>query len=179
MRVSFALALGGMVLATQINAQQPPGAPQPPQDSPISQPVADTMPFDIPYGTPISLATARKAIAAAETEAGKHGWKLVCVVSEPTGDVVSLDKMDGAQYASIQIAQEKARTAARFRRATKVFFDAAKGGNASVLSLPGVLASEGGFPIIRNGKLVGAIGCSGAIGNQDATAAMAGVEAVK
>jgi uncharacterized protein GlcG (DUF336 family) len=170
MKTRFALAAAGMLLATQIKAQQPPAAPQPSPESPITQPVAETMPFDIPY---------RKAIAAAEGEAGKHGWKLVCAVADASGDLIALERMDGAQLGSIQVAQDKARTAARFRRPTKAFLDALKGGNLFVMNLPGVITAEGGFPIVRGGKLIGAIGCSGAISNQDATAAMAGLEAVK
>ena len=179
MKTRFALAAAGMLLATQIKAQQPPAAPQPSPESPITQPVAETMPFDIPYGTAITLAEARKAIAAAEGEAGKHGWKLVCAVADASGDLIALERMDGAQLGSIQVAQDKARTAARFRRPTKAFLDALKGGNLFVMNLPGVITAEGGFPIVRGGKLIGAIGCSGAISNQDATAAMAGLEAVK
>ncbi len=172
MKNLFPAALVGAVLSVPVFAQQVP-------ESPVTQPVAEAMPFDIPYGTPLNLAQARKAIAAAEAEATKHGWKLVCAVAEPTGDLISLDKMDGAQYGSIQVAQDKARTAARFRRPTKAFFDQTKAGNLYVLSLPGTISAEGGFPIVHDGKLVGAIGCSGAIGNQDATAAYAGAEVLK
>ena len=173
MRKHFVIVVGSLLAATPVLAQAP-------ADSPITQPVLDIMPFDIPYGTPITLATAHKALAAAEAEAAKHNWKLVCAVAEPTGDLIAFDKMDGAQYASIQIAPEKARAAARFRRATKVFADAVnKNGTIGTLGIPGAITAEGGFPIVVGGKLVGAIGCSGAIGNQDATAAWAGVDAVK
>ncbi len=165
------LACAGLFVAVSARAQQAPEA--------ISQPVPEVMPFDVPYGTPINLATARKVLAAAEAEAQKRNWKMNCAVVEPTGDLVAFEKMDGAQYASIQIAQEKARTAARFRRSTKIFFDVVKGGNPYVLGFPGMLPSEGGFPLIQAGKLIGAVGCSGGTGNQDATVAMAGTEMVK
>jgi len=72
------------------------------------------MPFDIPYGTPINLDTAHKAIIAAVTEAKKHNWKMAISVVDPAGNLIAEATMDGTQYASISIAQAKARTAARF-----------------------------------------------------------------
>lgn len=148
-------------------------------NEPITQPVPEKMPFDVPYGTPISLENAQKAGEAAVAEARKRNWKLACAVVEPSGDLVYFEKMDGTLYGSIQIAQDKAVTSARFRRATKVLFDAVQHGNPYVLSLRGTAPVEGGFPIVVGGKLIGGIGCSGGAGNQDATAAKAGADTIK
>ena len=171
MRPVMIAALVGGILTIALGAE----AQQQPAD-PITQPVPEAMPNYIPYGEPIRLAEARKVLSKALTEADKHNWKLACAVVEPSGDLVAFEKMDDTQYASIQIAQDKAQAAARFRRSTKVFFDTVKGGNAAPLGLRGTVASEGGWPIQRNGKMTGAIGCSGGASNQDAVAARAGAE---
>ena len=86
--------------------------------------------------------------------------------------------MDGAQLASITIAQHKARAAATFRRETKVFEGAVQNGANQILSLDGVIASRGGIPLVEDGKIIGAIGCSGATGSQDEVVAKAGAAAV-
>ena len=144
-------------------------------------PVPEVMPFDIPYGTPITLETAQKAVMAAEAEAKKHNWKMSITIVDPAGNLIAQATMDGTQYASIAISQAKARTAALFRRPSGVFQTAVNTGtpNAlSLLSLSGGVASEGGFPIVVDGKLVGAIGCSGGIFTQDAATAKAGLAAL-
>lgn len=136
------------------------------------------MPFDIPYGTPIGMDAAQKAIAAAAAEAKKHNWKMSISVVDPAGNLVAHATMDGTQYASIAISQAKARTAALFRRPSGAFQTAVNGGGAnalSLLALSGGVASEGGFPIVIDGKLVGAIGASGGIFTQDAVTAKAGL----
>jgi glc operon protein GlcG len=153
-------------------------AAEPPPDA-ISQPVAENEPNYTPYGMPISLADAKKVLAGAQAEAVKRKYHLACAIVENTGDLVAFEKMDDTQYASIDIAIAKAKAAARFRRSIKSFQDAVKGGNASVLSFPGMLAGEGSFPIVKGGKIIGAIGCSGSASNQDATAAWAGKEEIK
>jgi uncharacterized protein GlcG (DUF336 family) len=140
--------------------------------------VPEVMPFDIPYGAPIALDAAQKAIAAAEAEATKHNWKMAITVVDPAGYTVAEATMDGTQYASIAIAQGKARTAALFRRPSGLFQTAVNGGGANALSLLGLsggVASEGGFPIVIDGKLVGAIGCSGGIFTQDAATCKGGL----
>jgi glc operon protein GlcG len=145
-------------------------------------PVPEAMPFDIPYGTPISLEQANKAIAAAAAEAKKHNWKMSISVVDPGGNLVAHATMDGTQYASIPISQAKAQTSALYRRASGVFQAAVNtNGSPSSLSLLAIThgaASEGGFPIVIDGKLVGAIGASGGIFTQDAVTAKAGLEAV-
>ena len=101
-------------------------------------------------------------------------------VVDGSGNLIAHATMDGTQHGSIAIAQGKARTAALYRRPTKIFEDRANSGAPSVLSLlalTGGAASEGGFPIVVDGKLIGAIGASGGLSSQDAVAAKAGMEA--
>jgi uncharacterized protein GlcG (DUF336 family) len=138
------------------------------------------MPFDIPYGVPIALETAQKAISAAEAEAKKHNWKMAIAVVDPAGQLVAHATMDGTQYGSIEFSQAKARTAAQFRRPSKAFADAVNGGSPATLTvlIPRGAASEGGFPIVVDGKLIGAIGASGGIATQDGVTAKAGLDAV-
>lgn len=149
--------------------------------TPAPAPVPEVMPFDIPYGTPITLETAQKAVMAAEAEAKKHNWKMSITIVDPAGNLIAQATMDGTQYASIAISQGKARTAALFRRPSGVFQNAVNTGSPnalSLLSLSGGVASEGGFPIVADGKLIGAIGCSGGIFTQDAATAKAGLAAL-
>ncbi len=141
--------------------------------------VPEQMPFDIPYGMPITLAHAKQLVAAAEAEAKKHNWKMNIAVVGPAGELIYFEKMDGAQNASIAIAQHKARAAATFRRETKLFEKGVDGGHPYLMTLDGVVASEGGFPLVQGGKLIGAIGCSGGLGTQDGATCKAGAELVK
>jgi len=152
------------------SAQQPPAAPAP---------VPEQMPFDIPYGTPVGLEQAKQLAAAAQAEAKKHNWKMAIAVVGPSGDLVYFEKMDGTQNASVAIAQGKARASATFRRATKVFQDNIDGGHPYLLSLQGVVGSEGGIPLVEGGKMIGAIGCSGGTSAQDGVACKAGADLVK
>jgi glc operon protein GlcG len=141
---------------------------------------ADGTPFDIPYGMPISLDVAKKLVAAAEAEALKHRWKMNIAVVDTQGGLVHFSRMDGAQLASIGISQGKARTAARFRRESRAFYNAFETGHAYVGTFDSTLgASPGGWPLIEAGKLIGAIGCSGGTGDQDAAACKAGADLVK
>lgn len=138
------------------------------------------MPFDIPYGVPITLDSARTALAAAIAEARRHDWKMNVAVVDSGGNLVAFERMDGAQLASIQIAEHKARTAASFRRETKVFENAIQQNNSPyVMTLDGMIGSRGGIPLVHEGKLVGAIGCSGGTGSQDEAACRAGVAALR
>jgi uncharacterized protein GlcG (DUF336 family) len=130
--------------------------------------VPDKMPFNIPFGTPITMERAQAVIAAAVAEAQKRGWPENFAVVDPNGDLVAFARMDGAQLASISIAQHKARTAARYRRPTVAFETAVqKFGFYYILSLDDVIASRGGIPLVENGKIIGAVGCSGGTGSQD------------
>src|SRR3954452_10215312 len=152
------------------------------QNPPAPAAVPEAMPFDIPYGQPIGLNDAQKAISAAMAEAKKHNWKMSISVVDPAGNLVAHGTMDGTQYASIEISQAKARTSALYRRPSGAFQAVVNtGGSPSALSLLAVthgVASEGGFPIVIDGKLVGAIGASGGIFTQDAVTAKAGLEAL-
>jgi uncharacterized protein GlcG (DUF336 family) len=136
------------------------------------------MPFDIPYGPSITLERANQALAAAVAEAKKRNWKLAIAVVDPNGDLVAFQKMDGTQVGSIGIAQGKTRTAARFRRESRVFFNLMETGHPYVGTLDrSIVASPGGFPLMEGGKIIGAIGCSGATGDQDAVVCKAGTAA--
>jgi glc operon protein GlcG len=135
----------------------------------------------MPYGETIKLEQAKKAADAALADATKRGWPMCIAVVGPTGDLVYFVKMDDCQYASIAIAQHKARTAATYRRPTLVFERLlGKGPFFSYrTTLDGVIASRGGNPIVVNGKIIGAIGASGGTGSQDDTVSQAGAAAVK
>jgi glc operon protein GlcG len=175
MRITAAVIAATLVAVPLAHAQAPTAAPAPAA-------VPEAMPFDIPYGTPIGIDQANKAITAAVAEARKHNWKMSISVADPAGNLIAHATMDGTQYASIAISQAKARTAALFRRPTGVFQAAINTGGSpgtlSLLALTGGVASEGGFPIVIDGKLIGAIGASGGIFTQDAVTAKAGIEAL-
>lgn len=134
----------------------------------------------IPYGENISLEHAKKVIAAAEVEANKNKWPVAIAVVDCSGFLVAFHRLDNTQLGSVEVALEKAKTSALFRRPTKVFEDlVAQGGvNAKILKLPGALPVEGGLPIIRDGKIIGAIGVSGVKSTEDAQVANAGLEAL-
>jgi glc operon protein GlcG len=167
---------GAALIGTQALAQ----APAAPAAPPAAGGTADGMPFDIPYGAPIGLEAAQKLIAAVEAEATKHRWKMNIAVVDTHGDLVAFGRMDGAQLASISISQGKARTAARFRRESRAFYNAYETGHGYVATLdPTLVASPGGWPLVENGKLIGAIGCSGGTGDQDAASCKAGADLVK
>jgi uncharacterized protein GlcG (DUF336 family) len=138
------------------------------------------VPFDVPYGTPVNLETAKKLVAAVEAEAAKHRWKFCIVVVDPNGELIHFSRMDGAQIGSITVSQGKARSAARYRRETRVFYNAFQTGQPYIATLdPTIVASPGGYPLIEGGKLIGAIACSGGTGDQDAAACKAGADLIK
>ena len=148
-------------------ADQAPAAPAAAPANPLDE-IPDAMPFKAAYGAPISLEKAQGFVQAALAEAGKRGWAMSVAVVDSGATPVAFARMDGANLASAEIAGLKASTALKFRRPTKVFESGiqAKGFNY-LLSLPNVLASRGGIPIVEDGKIVGAIGCSGGTGSQD------------
>jgi uncharacterized protein GlcG (DUF336 family) len=167
---SILLALTLLSASTLCSAQQP---------NPLDV-VPDNMPFDIPYGVSITLDRAEVAIKAALAEAKKHNWKLNIAVVDAGSNLVAFQRMDGAQLASIQISEHKARAAVTFRRETKAFENAIQLNNFNyVTTLDGVVASRGGIPLIADGKIIGAIGCSGGTGSQDEVACKAGAESLK
>jgi len=134
-----------------------------------------------PYGAPISVDNAKKAAAAAVAEARKNNWTMAVAVIDPGGALVYFEKMDGTQTGSVNVALGKARSAALYKRPTKVWQDvvAAGGGGLRVLSLEGIVPSDGGIPLVVDGKIVGAIGLSGGTADQDGQCAKAGADSVK
>ena len=141
--------------------------------------VPDKMPFNTPYGAPIALQRAQVAVQAAVAEASKHGWQVNIAVVDSGANLVTFVRMDGAQLASIAISEHKARVAVKFRRPTRAFEDAVqKAGFNYVLTLDDIVASRGGIPLVEDGKIVGAIGCSGGTGSQDEVVCTAGAARV-
>jgi glc operon protein GlcG len=137
------------------------------------------MPFDVPYGTPISLERAQAAIHTAVAEAKKRDWKMNVAVVDSGGNLVAFQRMDGAQLASIQIAEKKARAAVTFRRDTKVFEDGMQLDHLEfLLTFDGLVASRGGIPLIVQGKMVGGLGCSGGTSSQDEVVCQAGAAVI-
>ena len=137
--------------------------------------VPDEIPFDVPYGLPVSLDEAQAVIHAAVAEAKKRDWKMNVAVADSGGNLVAFQRMDGAMLASIQIAEHKARAAATFRRPTKVFEDGIQLMHLNyLLAFDGVIASRGGIPLIDQGVIIGAIGCSGGTDSQDEVVSKAG-----
>ena len=119
-----------------------------------------------PYGTAVTLDLARKCIAAVEAEAKKNNWNMVISVVDDGGHLVALARLDNTQIASVKISVMKARAANNFRRPTKVFQDRAAT-DVAVLGLPGAITSEGGIPLVVDGKIIGAVGSSGGTAAQD------------
>ena len=161
--VGTVLILGASIASAQQPA--PAAAPPPPP----------------PYGPPITLEQAKKVMVGAEAEAKKNSWNVVMVVLDSGGNLVMLQRMDGAQFGSIEVAKDKAYSAVAFRRPTKAFDDAlAQGGaNLRILKLSGATPLEGGIPIVVDGKLIGAVGVSGVTSAQDAQIGRAGIDSLK
>jgi uncharacterized protein GlcG (DUF336 family) len=129
----------------------------------------------VEYGNPISLATAKRVVEAAEAEAARNGWAMAIAIVDSGSNLVLLHRMDQAQYGSINIAQAKARSALNFKRPTKTFEDAvAQGGiGLRLLHSEGICPLEGGVPIVVENRLIGAIGVSGAMSHEDGQVAAA------
>ena len=163
------LVVGAVLIlgASIASAQQPAPAAAPPPPP--------------PYGPPITLDQAKKVMVGAEAEAKKNSWNVVMVVLDSGGNLVMLQRMDGAQFGSIEVAKDKAYSAVAFRRPTKAFDDAlAQGGaNLRILKLSGAAPLEGGIPIVVDGKLIGAVGVSGVTSAQDAQIGRAGIDNLK
>jgi uncharacterized protein GlcG (DUF336 family) len=127
----------------------------------------------------MTLAAAKQIAAAAEAEAAKNKWTMVIAVLDDGGNLVYLERMDGTQIGSVDVAIQKAQSAVKFKRATKVFEEALKGGRQAILKLPGAIPVEGGVPIVVDGQIIGAIGVSGAQSTEDGQCAAAGIAALK
>ena len=141
--------------------------------------ILDEIPFDVPYGRPISLERAQAVIHAAVAEAKKRDWKMNVAVADSGGNLVAFQRMDGAMLASIQIAEHKARAAVTFRRPTKVFEDGVNLMHLNyLLAFDGMIASRGGIPLIDQGDIIGAIGCSGGTDSQDEVVSKAGAAVI-
>lgn len=182
MRSVISMTLAACAIAaisSQALAQAPAPATTPPAP-PSAGGTPDKMPFDIPYGMSIGIEQAKQVVAAAEAEAKKRNWKMNIAVVDTNGEPVMFERMEGAQIASGSISIGKARTAARFRRETRLFYNAYETGHSYPGTLdPTLTASPGGFPLVENGKLIGAVGCSGGTGDQDAAICKVGADIVK
>ena len=134
-----------------------------------------------PCGAPITLEQAKKVAAPAMAEAAKNNWNMAVAIVDSSGNLVYYEKMDATQLGSANLAIEKARSAALFKRPTKTFQDALAGGGDGlrVLKVPGGVPIEGGLPILVEGKIAGAIGVSGGMSSQDGQCAKAGADAIK
>ena len=179
LRVLPAVVLAtGLLGAGVANAQQPSGNPTPnPSVGPLDV-VPEKMPFNVPYGTPISLEKAQAAMAAAIAEAKKREWPINVAVVDSGGNLVTFARMDGAQIGSIAISEHKARVSVKARRPTRALEDAMQRGYVFIATLDDIIASRGGIPLIEDGKLIGAIGCSGATGSQDEVVCTAGAATI-
>lgn len=153
----IAFVAGMMIAQTVVSAQTPPA-----------------------YGTPITLEQAKKVVAGAEAKARENKWNVVIAIVDTGGHLVALHRLDNTQFGSIEVARQKAFTAAAFRRPTKAFEDVIAGGGAGLklLKLEGASPLEGGLPIIVDGKIIGAVGVSGVTSQQDAEIAQAGINAL-
>ncbi len=130
------------------------------------------------YGNPVDSATAKR-IAAATIEACRaENWNVAVAVVDNHGFLVYFERMDNTQTASVEIAQIKASAAATYRRSTRVFAEAIANGRVALVTFPGLAASPGGMPILKDGKVIGGIGVSGVKGGQDEECAKAGLAAL-
>ena len=163
----FALACA-LALSAGSALAQTPAAPAPSAAS-------------LPYGAPITLDQAKRAMAAAELEAAKNSWQVAITILDSGGNMVMFHKLDNTQLASIGASEGKANTALRFKRPSKALDDAIAAGGAGMrlLALKDITPLEGGLPVILDGKIIGSIGVSGALSSQDAQVARVGAAAVK
>ena len=166
------LAFGVALAASEAVAQSPgPSAPV--------NPAAQMLPIE--YGAPISNADAKKVAAAALAEAQKMNVPMVIAITDTSGNVLYMERQDGAILGGVLVAPQKARSAALYKRPTKAFEDAITPGGVGVrfLRLEGAIPIEGGLPLIKDNKIIGAIGMSGGTGVQDGVAAKAGADTLK
>jgi uncharacterized protein GlcG (DUF336 family) len=127
------------------------------------------------YGPAVNATGAKKIAADAIAECSKNGWNVAVAVVDNHGFLVYFERMDNTQTASMDIAVGKARSAATYRRPTRVFLEAINKGGPATATLPGVFASPGGLPIMVDGKVTGGVGVSGVTGDQDEQCAKAGL----
>lgn len=134
--------------------------------------------MELPNKRVLTLEAAQRIAQAARAEAAQNGWKMVICIVDDGGYPVYLERMDGAQLASVQVAQDKARAAVLFKRPTKALEEVVAGGRSVIMKLSGAIPVEGGVPILSGSDLVGAIGVSGASSAQDGQVAAAGLAAL-
>jgi uncharacterized protein GlcG (DUF336 family) len=132
------------------------------------------------YGPPVTTEQAKKAVSVALAEARANGWAMAAAVVDPAGILVYFEKVDDTQHASPQIAIDKARSAALFKRPTKMFQDSIERGGVGlrVMKLRGAIPVEGGVPLVIHGQIVGALGVSGGTAEQDGQCAKAATDAM-
>jgi uncharacterized protein GlcG (DUF336 family) len=132
------------------------------------------------YGPEITLEQAKKAIAAGIAEAAKNGWPEAIAVVDNHGFLVAFEKMDNTQTAGVQVAIDKAVSAAIYRRPTKAFQDglAAGGAGLRLLNLRGASLVEGGLPLVVGGRIIGGVGVSGVATDQDGVVAKAAADSL-
>jgi glc operon protein GlcG len=138
-------------------------------------------PMGVPpqYGPPISLELAKRVASAAEARANANGWPVVIAIFDSTGHLTLLHRLDQSNLGAVELAQRKAQTSVRFRRATKVYEDLVAGGGTRLLSVAqDIIALEGGLPLLQNGTVIGAIGVSGVTSAEDGQVASAGAAVV-
>ena len=162
--IKCALTIACVLAAGAASAQQPaPAAAQPPAA----------------YGPAVTLQQAEQLIAAGRAEAARRNFTMAFAVVDPNGDLVSFEKMDGTQFGSIDVALAKARSSARFKRPSKAFSDAVASGRVSVLGVPGAMPIEGGVLIVRQNRIVGALGVSGGTAVEDGEVAAVALAALR
>ena len=150
----------------------------------VGSAIAQTPPASSPatqlYGPPITLDQAKRAMAAAELEAAKNSWQVAITILDSGGNMIMFHRLDNAQLSATTVSEGKARTALEFKRPSKALDDAIAGGGAGMrlLALKNITPIEGGLPVVVDGKIIGAIGVSGALSSQDAQVAKAGAEAL-
>ncbi len=168
LRLSFLVVSLMTVIGLSVVSAQQPATP------PVAQ-------EPTPYGSPINLEMARKILAAAEQEAVQQKWPVAITIVDNAGYLVAFQRLDNTQYGSVEVSIEKAKTAALFRRPTKVFEDIVAQGGAGlrILKLPGALPVEGGLPIVHDGRVIGGIGVSGVTSVQDGLVAKAGLSVLE
>jgi glc operon protein GlcG len=141
--------------------------------------VAETAPVaELATKKALTLEVAKEIAAASSRFAQKNKWNVVIAVVDDGGHLIYFERMDGVQTGSIQVAIQKAKTAAAFKRPTRLFEEAVADGRTVLVSLPGGMPFEGGVPVTVEGQVIGAVGISGVTAQQDGMIAQAGVDAL-
>jgi len=139
------------------------------------------MTLPLPYGPPIGLADAKRIMDAAEREAARNGWPMAIAIVDSTSHLLMFHRLDHTQLGSVAVAIAKAESAVNFRRPTKAFEEAIAAGGMGLrlITMPYMIALEGGIPIVKDGQVIGGIGVSGMQSSQDAEVARAGLASLE